>query len=92
MNDGKKLISIEEFRRRKPSTDSLMADLKTTIASIPEKKAKKAKTAKTAKTLDNPAPKSSDPYGYFEYRGKKYENKGDGWKIIQPDGSRKNAY
>lgn len=86
MNEGKKLISIEEFRRRKPSTDSLMADLKATVASLPEKK------AKTAKTLDNPAPKSSDPYGYFEYRGKKYENKGDGWKIIMPDGTRKNPY
>ena len=44
MNEGKKLISIEEFRRRKPSTDSLMADLKATVARLPEKKAKTAKT------------------------------------------------
>ena len=86
MNDGKKLISIEEFRRRKPSTDSLMADLKATVASMP------GQEPKSKKTLDNPAPKAGSPYGYLEHRGKKYENKGDGWKIIQPDGSRKNAY
>jgi len=85
MSNKKKMISYEEFKRRKPSYDSQMADLKATISNIPSKKAPKRKT------LDNPAPKTGDPYGYFEYRGQKYENRGDGWKIVAPDGSRKNA-
>ena len=41
-----------------------------------------AATVFEKRTYAKPVPeKSSSSYGYFEYKGNKYENHGDGWKI-----------
>ena len=52
----------------------------------------KTKKPVKKKTLDEPAPRKSYPYGYFEMDGKKYENEGSGWFEILPDGRKKRFY
>ncbi len=63
-----------------------VADGKVKTASDSLNHTARKKHPKKKKTLDEPAPSSGKPYGYFEMKGKRYQNNGNGWKELTKKG------
>lgn len=83
---------FEKFQERLRNNDIAGASDAAIATAVKAKAKKPAPKPVKAKTLDEPAPRKSYPYGYFEMDGKKYENKGTGWYEILPDGRKKRFY
>lgn len=79
-----KKISYQDFLKS-------VADGKVKTASDSLNHTARKKNPKKKKTLEEPAPPAGKPYGYFEMKGKRYQNKGNGWKELTEKGP-KNIY
>ena len=83
---------FEKFQERLRNNDIAGASDAAIATAVKAKAKKPAPKPVKPKTLDEPAPRKSYPYGYFEMDGKKYENEGSGWFELLPDGRKKRFY
>ena len=96
--EPKKLISIEEFRKRQREQRAALG-----IPQIDPERVQRAAERLSSRPINadppekgsldyyldkkekpKPKPSKSSSYGYFEMGGKRHENTGGGWKVLKP--------